>query len=475
MTKEYFSRISIALITLIIVNYSCASKHQNIDLASNKPWENMQKTINGIEAPVFINKVFDITNYGAQSGGIINNTEAFNKAIKACSENRGGIVLVPQGKFLTGAIHLESNINLQIEENAEIIFSTNPDDYPIVHTSFEGTEVMNYSPLIYAYQKTNVAITGKGTLNGQGNNQNWWSWCGKDTYGWKKGAPIQNVARLMEMAEAGVPVSERVFGDGYNLRPNFVEFFECKNVMLKDIKIINAPFWLIHPMKSTNVIIDGVTVTSHGPNNDGCDPEYSKNVIIRNCSFNTGDDCIAIKSGRDADGRRVGITTENVFVQNCKMFDGHGGVSIGSEISAGVRNVFVENCVMDSPDLDRAIRIKTNTKRGGFVENLYVRNIEIGEVGESVLGIDLFYSVHGNQSGNYMPRIENIYFENIKVKNGGKFGILAKGHKESPIKNIQFKNVTIDKVKSNYSIENVQNLTFINTKINGALIESPKN
>ncbi len=475
MTKEYFSRISIALITLIIVNYSCASKHQNIDLASNKSWENMQKTINGIKPPVFINKVFDITNYGAQSGGIIDNTEAFKKAIQACSENGGGIVLVPQGKFLTGAIHLESNINLQIEENAEIIFSTNPDDYPIVHTSFEGTEVMNYSPLIYAYQKTNVAITGKGTLNGQGNNQNWWSWCGKDTYGWKKGAPIQNVARLMEMAEAGVPVSERVFGNGYNLRPNFVEFFECKNVMLKDIKIINAPFWLIHPMKSTNVIIDGVTVTSHGPNNDGCDPEYSKNVIIRNCSFNTGDDCIAIKSGRDADGRRVGITTENVFVQNCKMFDGHGGVSIGSEISAGVRNVFVENCVMDSPDLDRAIRIKTNTKRGGFVENLYVRNIEIGEVGESVLGIDLFYSVHGNQSGNYMPRIENIYFENIKVKNGGKFGILAKGHKESPIKNIQFKNVTIEKVKSNYSIENVQNLTFINTKINGTLIESPKN
>ena len=474
MTTKYFLKAYSSLFVLVIFIFSCATKQHDMD-AGSIAWKNIHTKIDSIVAPAFANKTYNITNYGAQSGGIIDNTEAFKKAIQACSENGGGIVLVPQGKFLTGSIHLESNINLQIEENAEIIFSTNPDDYPIVHTSFEGTEVMNYSPLIYAYQKNNVAITGKGTFNGQGNNQNWWSWCGKDTYGWKKGAPIQNVARLMEMAEAGVPVSERVFGNGYNLRPNFVEFFECKNVMLKDVKIINAPFWLIHPMKSTNVIIDGVTVTSHGPNNDGCDPEYSKNVIIRNCSFNTGDDCIAIKSGRDADGRRVGITTENVFVQNCKMFDGHGGVSIGSEISAGVRNVFVENCVMDSPDLDRAIRIKTNTKRGGFVENLYVRNIEIGEVGESVLGIDLFYSVHGNQSGNYMPRIENIYFENIKVKNGGKFGILAKGHKESPIKNIQFKNVTIEKVKSNYSIENVQNLTFINTKINGALIESPKN
>ena len=475
MIKKYFSKTNSILIVLVAVLFSCAPKRQNSDLSSASAWKNMQNSIKAITTPVFINKVYDITNFGAQQGGVLDNTEAFKKAIRACSENGGGIVLVPQGKYLTGPIHLESNINLQVNEGAEIIFSTNPSDYPIVHTSFEGTEVMNYSPLIYAYQKTNVAVTGKGTLNGQANNDYWWSWCGKDTYGWKKGAPIQNVARLMDMAEAGVPVSERIFGEGYNLRPSFVEFFECQNVMLKDVKIVNAPFWLIHPMKSTNVIIDGVTVTSHGPNNDGCDPEYSKNVIIRNCSFNTGDDCIAIKSGRDADGRRVGITTENIFVQNCKMFDGHGGVSIGSEISAGVRNVFVENCVMDSPDLDRAIRIKTNTKRGGFVENLYVRNIEIGEVGESVLGIDLFYSVHGNQSGSFMPRIENIYFENVNVKNGGKFGILAKGHKASPINNIQFKNVTIEKVKSNYSIENVSNLKFLNTKINGTIIDSPKN
>ena len=475
MIKKYFSKTNSALIVLVAVLFSCASKQQNSDLSSASAWKNMRNSIKAITAPVFINKIYNITNFGAQQGGILDNTEAFKKAIHACSENGGGIVLVPQGKYLTGPIHLESNINLQVNEGAEIVFSTNPADYPIVHTSFEGTELMNYSPLIYAYQKTNVAITGKGTLNGQANNEYWWSWCGKDTYGWKKGAPIQNVARLMDMAEAGVPVSERIFGEGYNLRPNFVEFFECQNVMLKDVKIVNAPFWLIHPIKSNNVIIDGVTVTSHGPNNDGCDPEYSKNVIIKNCSFNTGDDCIAIKSGRDADGRRVGITTENIFVQNCKMFDGHGGVSIGSEISAGVRNVFVENCVMDSPFLDRAIRIKTNTRRGGFVENLYVRNIKIGEVGESVLGIDLFYSIHGNQSGNFMPRIENIYFENVNVKNGGEFGILAKGHKAFPINNIQFKNVTIQKVKSNYLIENVTNLKFISTKINGAKTHSPKN
>lgn len=477
MTKKYFSRTNYILIVFVALLNSCASKQYDLD-PSVLAWKNMQQIIDNTKAPSFIDKTYLVTNYGAQAGGIFDNTQAFKNAIHACSENGGGVVLVPPGKYLTGPIHLENNVNFHVEEGAEIIFSTNPADYPIVHTSFEGTEVMNYSPLVYAYQKTNVALTGKGTLNGQANNENWWSWAGSSSYGWKKGMFSQadplNRLRLVDMAEEGVPVSNRVFGEGHYLRPSFIEFFECKNAMLKDLKIVNAPFWIIHPIKSTDVIIDGVTVTSHGPNNDGCDPEYSKNVIIRNCNFNTGDDCIAIKSGRDADGRRVAMKSENIIVQNCKMFDGHGGVTIGSEISAGVSNVYVENCEMNSPNLDRAIRLKTNTRRGGLTENIFVRNIEVGEVGESVLGIDMFYSVHGNQSGNYMPRIENIYFENVKVKNGGRYGILAKGQKDSPIKNIVFKNVTIEKVKSNFSIENVENLKFINTKINGALIESPK-
>lgn len=471
MNKIVFIRVPSVIMLLVLFLFSCASSKQKWDNSSDVAWRNALKNIQEIKEPTFVNKVYNINDYGAKGDGVFNNSEVFKKTIKLCSENGGGRILVPQGNFFTGPIHLESNINLHIEEGGEIVFSTNPSDYPIVLTSFEGTEVMNYSPLIYAYQKTNVAITGKGTINGQGNNANWWLWCGKDTYGWKKGDPKQKVDKLMKMAEENVPVTERIFGDGNFLRPNFVEFFECNNVMLKDIKIINAPFWVIHPMKSTNVIIDGVTVTSHGPNNDGCDPEYSKNVVIRNCNFNTGDDCIAIKSGRDADGRRVNIVSENIYVQNCKMYDGHGGVTIGSEISAGVKNVFVENCVMDSPELERAIRLKSNSRRGGFVENLYVRNIQIGEVGESVLGIDLFYSVHGNQDGNYIPRIENIFLENITVKNGGKFAILAKGHKVTPIKNILFKNVVIDKVKTNFSVQNVENLKFINTTINGIKIE----
>jgi polygalacturonase len=458
---------------LVFLFVSCASKAPKLKSLTNS-WDNLNEIFEDVKEPAFPNKTFNVLDYGAVSDGVFNNSEVFNNIIKTCSEKGGGVVLIPKGVYYTGPINLESNVNLHLSEGTEILFSTNPKDYPLVHTSFEGTELMNYSPLIYVNNKTNVAITGKGILNGQASNVNWWSWCGKNIYGWKKGDPIQNVKRLMDLAENGTAVEDRVFGDGNYLRPNFIEFFECKNIQLKDFKIINAPFWIIHPIKSTNVIVDGLHIQSHGPNNDGCDPEYSKNVIIRNCIFDTGDDCIAIKSGRDNDGRRVAIKSENILVQNCKMYDGHGGVTIGSEISAGVSNVFVENCIMNSPELDRAIRIKSNTRRGGVIENIFVRNITVGEVKESVLGIDLHYGVHGNQTGNFMPLVKNIFIENCTIKNGGLYGILAKGHQGYPINNIRFKDVTIEKVETDYSIDNVENLKFINTYINGSLMESPK-
>ncbi|WP_246522478.1 glycoside hydrolase family 28 protein [Flavobacterium branchiicola] len=460
-----------------MVVLSCGKQVSGV--SETNPWKKMELIIKSIPETRFLDKTYNINDFGAVADGKTMNTLAFEKAIQKCAANGGGKVVVPDGKYLTGPIHLESNVNLHLEDQAEILFSTNSKDYPIVHTSFEGTELMNYSPLIYARNKTNVAITGKGILNGQANNANWWSWCGHKKYGWEKGQPSQmdplNRDNLVEMAEKGIPVSERIFGEGHYLRPNFIEFFECNTVLVKDITVINAPFWILHPLKSNNVIIDGVTVNSHGPNNDGCDPEYSQNVIIRNCTFNTGDDCIAIKSGRDGDGRRVGIPSKNIIVQNCKMIDGHGGVVMGSEITAGVNNVYVENCVMDSPELDRAIRIKTNSKRGGTTEDIFVRNIEVGTVKECVLRVTMFYDVYGSQSGNFIPTIRNINLENIKVKNGGKYGIFADGYATSPIENITFKNVTIAKVDSVFSLKNVKNVNFINTYINGKKIESLKN
>ncbi|SHM00060.1 glycoside hydrolase family 28 protein [Flavobacterium chilense] len=471
-----FKTISIFSAVALMV-LSCA--RQTSAVSDSDPWKKKELIIKSIPQTHFADKVYSITDFGAVADGKTLNTLAFEKAIKACAENGGGQVLVPNGKFLTGAIHLESNVNLHLADKAEVLFSLNPKDYPIVHTSFEGTELMNYSPLIYAKNKTNVAITGKGILNGQADRTNWWIWSGGKDYGWKKGIPSQNDPQnrevLVDMAEKNIPVAERVFGDGRYLRPNFIEFFECNTILVKDITVINAPFWILHPLKSNNIIIDGVTVNSHGPNNDGCDPEYSQNILIKNCTFNTGDDCIAIKAGRDADGRRVAIPSKNIIVENCKMIDGHGGVVIGSEISAGVNNVFVENCVMDSPNLDRAIRIKTNSRRGGVIEDVYVRNLEVGTVKECVLRITMFYNVYGSQTGDFIPTVRNISLENVKVKNGGKYSVWADGYEQSPTENITLKNVTVQKVDSIYSLKNVKNINFINTYVNDKKVTSVKN
>lgn len=436
------------------------------------PFDVADKIIRSIKNPEFPDNTFNILDFGAVADGETNNSDAIKKAIDSCSNAGGGKVFIPAGKFLTGPIYIKSNINLHLEEGAEVLFSKNHEDYlPVVHTSYEGQELMNYSPLIYAYKEKNIAVTGKGTFNGQASNSNWWPWCSKEEYGYIQGTPQQkdehNLPRLWEMAENNTPVSERVFGEGHQLRPLFIQPFECENVLIQGVTFTNAPFWVIHPIKCNYVRVDGVTVNSHGPNNDGCDPEYSKNVHITNCTFNTGDDCIAIKSGRNNDGRRVNIPSENIVVEDCYMKDGHGGVVMGSEISAGVRNVFVRNCKMDSPELDRTIRIKTNTLRGGFVENVFVKNIQVGQVKESVLRINTYYGIYGAQEGQFMPTIKNIHLEDITVENGGKYGVLIKGRPEKPVQNVTLTNVIIKKAETDLSVENSEPIVFKNTTING--------
>lgn len=334
-------------IFLTVISFCCTlffSCDQDVEQkaansSSNTPWEQAAEIEKNMVIPVFQDKTFNVLEFGVKEGADINNAASFAKAVAACHKAGGGKVVVPAGVYYTGAIHLLDNVNLHLEKDAEIRFSTNDKDYlPLVHTSFEGTELMNYSPLIYAYQQENIAVTGEGTLNGQADNENWWYWCGKDIYGWKDGMPSQNDEpnrpHLSELSTKNVPVKDRIFGEGHYIRPSFVEFFECKNILIQNVKIINAPFWVIHPIKSEFITVDGVTIESHGPNNDGCDPEYSKNVVIKNCTFNTGDDCIAIKSGRDEDGRRVGIKSERIIVKHCKMID----VTIESFLALLIQN-----------------------------------------------------------------------------------------------------------------------------------------
>ncbi|MDC6365927.1 MULTISPECIES: glycoside hydrolase family 28 protein [Flavobacteriaceae] len=472
LTSVYRTTLCVSIFLTIFSCKEVKTEAKKVDdLAS--AFAQADAIIKTITVPTFPDKTFNITDFGAIADGVTNNSEAIKKAIENCHKAGGGKVNVPAGKFLTGSIHLKSNVNLHLEEGAEILFSKNKEDYlPVVHTSYEGVELMNYSPLVYAYKQKNIALTGKGTFNGQAGKTNWWPWCGAERYGHKDGEPQQrdghNLPSLRKMNEDATPVAQRVFGEGHQLRPLFFEPFECENVLVQGVTFINSPFWIMHPIKSTNVTVDGVTASSHGPNNDGCNPEYSKNVHIKNCVFDTGDDCIAIKSGRNDEGRRVNIPSENIIVENCQMKDGHGGVVMGSEISAGVRNVFIRNCNMDSPELERAIRIKTNTLRGGFVENVYVKDIKVGQVKEAVLKINTHYGIYANQEGEHIPSIKNIHLENIDVENGGEYGILINGREENPVKNVTLKNVHIKGAKDPMSVKFSDPIQFENTTINGA-------
>jgi polygalacturonase len=229
-------------------------------------------------------------------------------------------------------------------------------------------------------------------------------------------------------------------------------------VLIEGITVKNSPMWCVHPVLCENVTVRGITVDSHGPNNDGCNPESCRWVLIEGCHFDTGDDCIAIKSGRNADGRRLAAPSEYYLIRNCQMRDGHGGVVLGSEMSGGVRNIFVENCHMDSPRLDRAIRLKSNSLRGGFLENLFVRNIEVGEVKESVVHVNLRYE---GGEGEFFPRVRNVYVSNVTAQKC-RYPLYLLGLPERPIENVVLENCTFTAAKEPSVIEHVDELVFRN-------------
>jgi polygalacturonase len=436
------------------------------------PWEIMMPRILArIKPPVFPTRDFLITRYGAVGNGKTDCTEAFRKAISACNKAGGGRVVVPAGSFLTGPIHLKSNVDLHVTSEATIRFSQNPAEYlPLVFSRWEGMELMNYSPFIYAFGQKNIAITGNGILDGQANHEAWWPWNGRPQYGWKTGAPNQRKARtaLVEMIERNVPISERIFGEGHYLRPQFIQPYRCQNVLIQGVTIKNSPMWEIHPVLCTNITIEKVAISSHGPNNDGCDPESCKDVLIKDCYFDTGDDCIAIKSGRNADGRRLNVLTENIVIQGCRMKDGHGGITVGSEISGGVRNLFAENCRLDSENLDHALRVKNNRMRGGLLENLYFRNIEIGQVAHAAITIDFNYEE--GEKGRFTPVVRNFVVSDLR-SGKSKHALDVQGFKDAPIYNLHLVDCSFSNVAQPAIVKNVKDLTFHNVRVNGKLID----
>jgi unsaturated rhamnogalacturonyl hydrolase len=426
-------------------------------------WDAVPSILVRIRPPKFPARDFDITSFGARAGGDFDNTEAIRKAVEACSRAGGGRVVVPAGVFMTGAIHLKSNVNLHVSEGATLRFLTDPAKYPLVYTRWEGTELMNYSPFIYAFEQQNIAVTGRGTLDGGASDENWWKWARRQ--GSTPAQASADIRRLREMGNTGVPVRERVFGQGHFLRPPFIQPYRSRNVLIEGVTIINSPFWEVHPVLSQNVTVRGLNIRSHGPNNDGCDPESSKDVLIEDCVFDTGDDCIAIKSGRDDDGRRVGVASENIVVRNCTMKDGHGGVVIGSEISGDCRNVFVEDCKMDSPNLDRALRFKSNAIRGGVLENVFMRNVEVGRVAEAVLTIDLLYDT--GDKGPYKPVVRNVHIENVTSRSSPRV-MWVVGFPGVTIDDIHFRNCTFRGVEATEVLNHAGSFSFENVTIEPA-------
>jgi len=436
------------------------------------PWAEAVAIRKRVVAPSFPARDFLITKYGARPDGASDSTAALRLAIAACSAAGGGRVVVPEGRFLTGPLHLKSGVNLHVLQGATLLFIQDPKAYlPAVYTRWEGMECMGYSPLIYAYNQLNVAITGKGTLDGQAGAASWWPWKGRKEYGWKPGDPHQAAARdrLIDACERDVPVAERLFADASSLRPQFVQPYRCTNVLIEGVTIVNSPMWEINPVLCSNVTVRNVTVNSHGPNNDGCNPESSLDVLIENCRFNTGDDCIAIKSGRNRDGRRLNVPSENILITGCEMKDGHGGVTIGSEVSGNVRNVFAENCRMDSPHLDRALRLKTNAVRGGVIENVYMRNVTIGQVADAVLHVDFLYEE--GAKGDFLPTVRNIRMTGVTCGKS-RHALYLRGFEKSPITDIVLERCSFDGVQRPDMLEHVRGLVCRDVRVNGAALNS---
>jgi polygalacturonase len=425
-------------------------------------WGRVPEILARIKAPVFPARDFDITAFGARGDGALDCTEAFRKAIAACSSAGGGVVVAPSnGRFLTGPIHLASNVNLHVSRDATIAFQRDPKAYlPAVFTRWEGMELMGYSPLIYAFDRDNIGVTGEGTLDGQADESHWWPWKSANA------SPNQVAARtrLMAMMEAGAPVSQRVFADESYLRPQLIQPYRCRNVLVEGVRIVNSPMWEIHPVLCRNVTVRRVTIVSHGPNNDGCNPESSQDVLIEGCLFDTGDDCIAIKSGRNADGRRLATPSENIVIRDCHMKDGHGGVTIGSECSGGTRWVFAEKCQMDSPNLDRALRFKNNAARGGVIEHVYMRDVTVGQVADAVLSVDFNYEE--GAKGDFVPIVRDVEMRNVASKKSN-YGVYVRAFERSTIENVRLIDCSFDGVAKGNVAEHVKDLTVSNVRING--------
>lgn len=362
----------------------------------------------------------------------VNEFPGIQAAVDACAAG-GGVVVVPKGRWESGPIHLYSNIHLQLEDGAVICFSSRPEDYlPVVFTRWEGMECYNYSPLIYARDCENISITGGGTL--LGNGEAWWHW---------KKLQQEAADRLCYAQSDGIPVEQRVFGTvEAALRPSFIQTICCKNVLFQGFTIKDGPQWTIHPVYCEDVTVRDVTVSTHGPNTDGLNPDSCRGVLIERCTFDTGDDCIAVNSGMNEDGWRVNRPCENIEIRDCVMSGGHGAVVIGSAVSGGVRNVYAHHCRIRGTM--QGIRIKSMRGRGGYVEDVTFSHMEMENVTDQAIQINMFYEFSTVTPRSEVPSsCRNISIRDIQGSSAGT-GIQIRGLPECRLKDITLENIHLD-------------------------------
>lgn len=438
----------ITIASLCFLLSSCQTESGN---RTNEAWEQIPGILEKINIPVFPDNEFNVINFGAEADKEFDSRPAFQNAIDSINSVGGGKVVIPEGEYLlNGPIHLKSNVNLHLGEGSVLFFGTNPEYYlPLVEVRWEGTRCLNYSPFIYAYKQKNIAVTGKGTIDGQ-QNKFWKLW---------KFIQDNDKKLLRSMGKNLTPLSERKFGKGHFLRPTLIEPYDCENVLIEGVTVRNSPFWTIHPVFCTNVIISGVNIQPGQSNDDGIDPESSQYVLIEDCDFYTEDDNIAIKAGRDNDAwlENGGRTTENIIIRNNRFHRTNAGaISIGSEMSGGVRNVFSENNVMKN--VGRPFYIKSNTDRGGFVENIYHRNTMVDTCGEIVrIRLDYKGAVGGENPANF----RNFNFENIEVGVAG-LGIRSLGLPEKSIKELSFENIAVEELQKPTEIYFTEKVKLVN-------------
>ena len=489
---------AVALALIIVMCNSTQGIKAMTQQISDEIYKDLPFQMNKVIQPVFPNNQCNICSFGAVGDGITLNTNAINRAIEETSAKGGGTVIVPEGLWLTGPIVMKSNINLHLEPNALIVFTSDHKAYPIVKTSFEGLETRRCQSPISAVGAENIAITGKGVIDGNGDT---WRPVKKNKMTGSQWATLVASGGILDAkGEVWYPSEGSMKGamacknfnvpEGINtdeewssihdwLRPVLLSFRKCKNILLEDVTFKNSPSWCLHPLSCQDLTINRITVSNpwYSQNGDAIDVESCNRVLIVNSCFDAGDDGICIKSGKDAEGRKRGEPCQNIIIRNNQVLHGHGGFVVGSEMSGGVKNIFVDNCTFLGTDV--GLRFKSTRGRGGVVENIHISNINMINIPNEGLIFDLFYGggapgednpEEKNESTKVpavteeTPAFRNIYINNVTAKGVGR-AIYFNGLPEMPIKNIFIKDVIMSDAKEGVVLRNADSATLKNVKI----------